>query len=176
MHQLQRVALVLYPGRDYHWYRHVSDLSGRWAHKLSTNAATEYDDSSHYIYNPTNADRGNYTELLGYYALKPPSAYSSRMDISDSTEDLLDTATFFYSQYPIKTDITLSDFNNFIVGETTEEEVMSIVGAPHDVYGSGYIGERYYTKDGFDIVVYYYDSAVEQIRCINTDGTYTVLK
>lgn len=27
-----------------------------------------------------------------------------------------------------------------------------------------------------DIVVYYYDGVVEQIRCINMDGTYTVLK
>ena len=46
----------------------------------------------------------------------------------------------------------------------------------HDVYGSGYIGERYYTADGFDIVVYYYKGVVEQVRCINDDGTYTILK
>lgn len=98
------------------------------------------------------------------------------MDISDSTAELLAITNDFHDRYQIKTDISLSDFNNFIVGESTEEDVISKVGAPNDVYGSGYIGDRYYTKDGYDIVVYYYAGAVEQIRCINTDGTYTVLK
>lgn len=171
-----KVVLVLAPGVDYHWYRQVSDLSGRWAHKLSILAATEFDDSNNVIYNPSNADRGRYTEVLGYFALKPPSTYSSKSTVSNTTKDLLEETTDIRRQYSIKTDITLSDFNNFIVGETTEKEVMSMVGSAHDVYGSGYIGERYYTADGFDIVVYYYKGVVEQVRCINDDGTYTILK
>lgn len=171
-----KVALVLYPGHDYHWYRHVSDSFGGWAHKPGVTPAKEVDNSNNNIYDPADADWGVYTDFLGFFALKPPSAYSTRMDISDSTEEILDTSTILRSQYPVKTDITLSDFNNFIVGESTEEDVISKVGAPNDVYGSGYIGDRYYTKDGYDIVVYYYAGAVEQIRCINTDGTYTVLK
>jgi len=59
-----KVALVVWPGRDYHWYR--QDKSGRWSHKPGATRATNHDNSGNLIYNPETADRGPYTAFCGY--------------------------------------------------------------------------------------------------------------
>lgn len=173
-----KVVLVLDPGEDYHWYRQVSDLSGRWAHKLSIDYATEYDDSGNLIYVPSQANMGRYTEILGYFALKPPSAYASVSNLSvQSIEDTIDmNEDDLVISYPVKDDLKIDDFLNFSIDITTEEELFSKIGGPHAYYGSGYIGARYFTADGYDVVVYFHNCRIEQIRCINSDGSYTIIK
>lgn len=59
------MALVIWPGTDYHWYRHQSD--GFWGHKPGQTAARNYDNSNNIIYDPQTADRGGYTDFCGYY-------------------------------------------------------------------------------------------------------------
>ncbi len=73
-------------GRDYHWFRQASDLSGQWAHKPGITDATatyEIDENTrstiilpHQIaYHPDGYPTLVY-EFVGYYAIKPPSAYA----------------------------------------------------------------------------------------------------
>ena len=58
-------ALVIAPGVDYHWYRHQSERF--WGHKLSSNDATNVDNSGNVIHDPETADRGPYTDFCGYF-------------------------------------------------------------------------------------------------------------
>jgi len=63
-----RVCLVLAFGTDYHWYRQNPD--GTWSHKPGATEVTKLDSSASTIYNPATADRGNYTTVVGFYAIK----------------------------------------------------------------------------------------------------------
>jgi len=63
----KRVALVIWPGRDYHWYRFHSN--GFWGHKPGGTAARNTDNRGRVIgglLNPQNCDRGPYTQFCGY--------------------------------------------------------------------------------------------------------------
>jgi hypothetical protein len=60
-----KLALVVDPGNDYHWYR--LDSSGMWTHKPGKTEATNLDSSNNPITNPETADRGGYTEFCGYH-------------------------------------------------------------------------------------------------------------
>lgn len=60
-----RVALVVWPGYDYHWYR--KDSNGYWTHKPGQTAATNRDNSGALITNPETANRGGYTAFGGYF-------------------------------------------------------------------------------------------------------------
>lgn len=63
-----KVALVVDPGTDYHWYR--LDANGMWSHKPGGTAATNLDNSGSPISDPETADRCGgslcYTEFCGY--------------------------------------------------------------------------------------------------------------
>jgi len=61
------VALVVFPGYDYHWYRLDSD--GMWSHKPGRTPARNTDNSLQPIANPELADRGPYTEFCGYFTV-----------------------------------------------------------------------------------------------------------
>jgi len=68
------VALVIDPGRDFHWYRLNDD--GYWSHKPADTPATDLDASDNKITNPETADRDhtadygvNYTIFCGYYCV-----------------------------------------------------------------------------------------------------------
>lgn len=63
-----KIALVA-SNDDYHWYRQDSD--GLWSHKPGTTPVTRLDASNKYIVDPYIADRGLYTQFLGYYAVSP---------------------------------------------------------------------------------------------------------
>jgi hypothetical protein len=54
-----KVALVVAPGWDFHWYR--LDDNGRWSHKPGGTEATNVDNSGNFILDPRTADRGPYT-------------------------------------------------------------------------------------------------------------------
>jgi RHS repeat-associated protein len=60
-----KVALVIAPDIDYHWYRQNDD--GTWSHKPGSTPVTNVDNSGNVITNPENADRGIYTDFIGYY-------------------------------------------------------------------------------------------------------------
>lgn len=58
------VALVIWPGVDYHWYRL---LTGLWGHKPGQTAATYKDNAGNTITNPQTANRGGYTDFCGFF-------------------------------------------------------------------------------------------------------------
>lgn len=64
-----KVALVVDPGTDYHWYRR--DANGMWTHKPGGTQATNLDNSGNPISNPETADRCGgylcYTDFCGYF-------------------------------------------------------------------------------------------------------------
>lgn len=60
------VALVIWPGEDYHWYRKHPDC---WGHKPGSTTARNVDNSGTIIANPQTCDRGDYTEFMGYMLL-----------------------------------------------------------------------------------------------------------
>jgi hypothetical protein len=58
------VALVLWPGHDFHWYR--QDSSGCWSGKDDGEDVTNADYSRNHISDPKTADRGPYTVFCSY--------------------------------------------------------------------------------------------------------------
>lgn len=62
-----KVALAMWPGVDYHWYR--QDRDGKWSHKPGSGSATNLDSSNKIITDPATADRGGYTDFCGYFCV-----------------------------------------------------------------------------------------------------------
>jgi hypothetical protein len=61
------VALVIWPGVDFHWYRLQAE--GFWAHKMGHGQATNLESGGHVIqgeWTPENCGRGPYTHFCGY--------------------------------------------------------------------------------------------------------------
>jgi hypothetical protein len=58
------VALVVWPGVDYHWYR--QDLVGCWSHKPGAGAVTDRDNGGNAIADPRLCNRGPYTIFCDY--------------------------------------------------------------------------------------------------------------
>ena len=67
-----KVALVIWPNYDYHFYRR--DSSGWWSHKPGSTPARNVDNSGQLISNPETADRGGYTVFAGYFCTCSSSA------------------------------------------------------------------------------------------------------
>ena len=62
------VALVIWPGVDFHWYR--KDNTKKWSHKPGGTAVTNLDNSGNLITDPRNADRGGYTQFCTFMIVK----------------------------------------------------------------------------------------------------------
>ncbi len=60
-----KLALVVAPEQDYHWYRMDSD--GKWSHKPGNGEATNLDNSGNAVLDPENANRGPYSDFCGYF-------------------------------------------------------------------------------------------------------------
>jgi hypothetical protein len=58
------VALVVWPGNDYHWYR--QDQVGCWSHKPGSTPARNTDNSGNPISDPKTCNRGPYTDFCTY--------------------------------------------------------------------------------------------------------------
>ena len=58
------VALVIWSGVDYHWYR--KGRNGLWSHKPGGTAVTNLDNSGHLITDPRTANRGGYTSFCTF--------------------------------------------------------------------------------------------------------------
>ncbi len=69
-----KVALVLMPNEDFHWYRQNSD--GTWSHKYGPSIVRNVDASGKIITDPETCDRyysryTNYEEFVGFYEVSP---------------------------------------------------------------------------------------------------------
>ena len=66
-----KVAIVIAPGVDYHWY--VQNSDGYWSHKPGTTSCTKVDASGNFITDPQTANRNysyaNYSKFCGYYIM-----------------------------------------------------------------------------------------------------------
>lgn len=58
------VALVVWPGGDYHWYR--KGRNGYWSHKPGSTPVTNLDNSGVTILDPRTANRGPYTDFCTF--------------------------------------------------------------------------------------------------------------
>jgi hypothetical protein len=58
------VALAIWPGWDYHWYR--KGRNNYWSHKPGGTQVTNLDNSGNPINDPRAADRGGYTEFCTF--------------------------------------------------------------------------------------------------------------
>lgn len=58
------VALVIWPGSDYHWYR--QDSGGCWSHKPGSTPVRNVDNSGKAITDPRTCNRGPYTVFCSY--------------------------------------------------------------------------------------------------------------
>lgn len=58
------VALVIWPNRDYHWYR--QDNTGCWSHKPGSTPVTPLDNNGNPITDPQTCARGPYTAFCSY--------------------------------------------------------------------------------------------------------------
>lgn len=58
------VALVIWPGVDFHWYR--KGRNGLWSHKPGGTAATNLDGSGNPIPDPRTANRNGYTDFCTF--------------------------------------------------------------------------------------------------------------
>jgi hypothetical protein len=65
----QWIALVIWPGQDYHWYR--CDSSGMWSHKPGPTPARNTDNRGRPIADPRTCARGYYTVFCGFYQCIP---------------------------------------------------------------------------------------------------------
>ena len=63
------IALVMWRGGDYHWYR--LDSNGKWSHKPGQTPARNTDNSGALIDDPRTCDRGPYTDFCGFYHCIP---------------------------------------------------------------------------------------------------------
>jgi hypothetical protein len=62
-----KMALVVAPGFDYHWYRVDSFTNNMWSHKRGRTMAKNWDESGQPIYSIETADRVEYTDVCGYF-------------------------------------------------------------------------------------------------------------
>lgn len=62
---LNLIALVIWPGRDYHFYR--LDDNGFFSHKAGRSPARNVDNSNNLILDPRTCDRGPYTVFKGFF-------------------------------------------------------------------------------------------------------------
>jgi hypothetical protein len=58
------VALVIWPGVDFHWYR--KGRNGLWSHKPGPTPVRNIDNSGHLIHDPRLADRGGYVNFCTF--------------------------------------------------------------------------------------------------------------
>jgi len=65
-----QVALVIWPGQDFHWFRKHED--GTWSHKPGSTPARDFDNAGAPITDPRTAQRGPYTVFCGCYCVCKP--------------------------------------------------------------------------------------------------------
>jgi hypothetical protein len=151
-----KVALVIDPGWDYHWYRQNPDLT--WSHKPGTTPVKNADNSNNRIFDPQTADRGGYTEFIGYYAVQPKAngMYAPRTARKQTTEEV---PMKQYKENVLKTDKNNSIPSNkqfsFLEKGMNVRDVISEIGYPKEIVGSGYMIVSYSLDNGNELLVNY---------------------
>ena len=79
-----KVALVVDPYYDFHWYRQNAD--GTWSHKPGGTNVRNTDNSSEIIYDPATANRDNgyglnYEYVIGFYEVTPLNIDTATMSL-----------------------------------------------------------------------------------------------
>ncbi len=153
-----KVALVIAPGQDYHWYRQNPD--GTWSHKPGEQPITNLDASGNLIYDPEIANRQyfylieyiygtyilelNYSEFIGFYEVAPlNNMYVNSNNVSDSLMTLSDNYA-----------ITSTDYTTIVQG-MTYNQVNEIVGEPKCKLGFGLTLYLYELSNGELVTIEY---------------------
>ncbi len=141
-----KVALVVAPGTDYHWYRQDSD--GLWSHKPGTTPVLRTDNSGKLIIDPQIADRGRYTVFIGYFAVSPWNNYYA----SGTT-----AANTVRTTYGSENTVPLIDENGIeqISIGMSLDEVTEILGSKGLDIGYGAILFQYSLKNGDTVILNY---------------------
>ena len=63
------IALVIWPGEDFHFYR--LDKNFMWSHKPGHTPAINVDNKGELIHDPRTADRGHYIVFAGFLGNHP---------------------------------------------------------------------------------------------------------
>lgn len=150
-----KVALVVNPGVDYHWYR--QDADGYWSHKQGDTAVSRYDNSNNLIIDPEIADRGGYSELIGFYAVMPWNDYYTSRMLTSEIES-------------IETETNIVVVNSELVRQITVgmtfEEVKTILGSAGADVGSGFIVYQYeLTNNQTAYINYILNDSSELVVC-----------
>lgn len=97
-------AIVVAPGRDYHYYR-LND-EGYWTHKPGYKPSTAYDAKNNLIQNPELASRDygslNYKDFCGYICV-PRDPSQKHMSHYNPIDDRMPNITQEYNQRPLPT-------------------------------------------------------------------------
>jgi len=172
-----KVALVTAPGWDYHWYR--QNPNGTWSHKMGTSPVADVDASGAQILDPQTANRGEYTNFVGYFAVQdvgggPDGVVGLTADTMavESSTAATESATTMKSTTAKRTDLQRTNFSALKRGMLSKE-IVPLVGAPHRRAGSGMIIYEYDLQDGSKILLNYgpNGSALWKARIIHPDGT-----
>ena len=95
-------AIVVAPGRDYHYYR-LND-EGYWTHKPGWKPSTAYDAKNNLIKNPELASRNygelNYSKFCGYVCV-PRDPSQKRMTLYNPIDNRMPNITEEYNQLPL---------------------------------------------------------------------------
>ena len=168
-----KVALVLAPGQDYHWYRQIP--GGTFTHKPSILAARDYDSSNYLIYQPNTCNRDgtqdspptpNYTNFIAFYEFKVPASVSPKGGISPDDAGK--------NEYPLMNNLTIDDVMTLSSGMSAEK-AMLVLGQAHGYFGSGMIGNVYELTDGTTIIVYFNNDLLDQVHILNEDNSSKVI-
>jgi hypothetical protein len=149
-----KIALVTAPNIDYHWYRQDSD--GLWSHKQGTAPVSRTDESGNLIFDPKIADRGEYTEFIGYFAVTPWGNYCA--SVAE-----LSLNTFALNNADVSNIVV--DIDTITIG-MTYDQVVSILGCSGVDIGYGAILYQYELYNGQKVVLNYCkDTYGEMILC-----------
>ena len=137
-----KVALVVNPGEDYHWYRQDSD--GLWSHKPGVTEIRRTDNSNKLIVDPQSCDRGDYTAFVGYYAVTPWNNYYTSSRLAKNLVQTNQTAI-----------IAVEALEQIQVG-MTYDQVTRILGVHGRDIGSGAIIFEYNLITGETVNIYFH--------------------
>ncbi len=144
-----KVALVIAPGVDYHWYRENPD--GTWSHKPGSGNVIDEDASGNVIFDPETADRtypyADYSIFVGFFRITPlNNFYSNGRSVALYDQLMLDK---------FKADLPEVNSALQIEKNMTYSDVTDIIGLPQRVLTFGVMVVEYELKGGKSLIVEY---------------------
>ncbi|MDR1753377.1 MAG: hypothetical protein LBR74_00520 [Eubacterium sp.] len=151
-----KVALVVDPYVDYHWYRQNPD--GTWSHKPGGTEVVNVDNSDNTIYDPQYADRNNeswglnYSVFLGFFAVEPKDGGMYDTSAAPSERRTIPQPRIEIDEQNLSIPVAEIDY---IYKGMSIEEVHQQIGLPQEVVGSGIISDLYLLEDGNKLLIVY---------------------